>query len=266
MDMNFGNEGGPFMSGHWYNPKTGDSFTVRDTFMEDNNIIVLTTDGRRMDYNMIQQYVKTEKPMPKKPVDGYENKNSAVDIPEEVRAIMADAEEDLKSLTTKTATEKEYPLSNPVTPQQNIYSGTVSSYQEIDEDQMLIKRLLKRAAEPTISCAIRWNNFPKEQIHMLDMMAVDDEKIIEYYISKMNLEDIKKSISESLRKYLNDMMSHDKYEYTVVPIKNKDTKSEDSSEPISTVQVAENETVTTKKAVEKPKKNAPKRVSKTTKK
>ena len=266
MDMNFGNEGGPFMSGHWYNPKTGDSFTVRDTFMEDNNIIVLTTDGRRMDYNMIQQYVKTEKPMPKKPVDGYENKNSAVDIPEEVRAIMADAEEDLKSLTTKTATEKEYPLSNPVAPQQNIYSGTVSSYQEIDEDQMLIKRLLKRAAEPTISCAIRWNNFPKEQIHMLDMMAVDDEKIIEYYISKMNLEDIKKSISESLRKYLNDMMSHDKYEYTVVPIKNKDTKSEASSEQFSTVQVAENETVTTKKVVEKPKKNAPKRVSKTTKK
>ena len=84
---------------------------------------------------------------------------------------MADADEDLKSLTTKTAPEKEYPLSNPVTPQQNIYSGTVSSYQEIDEDQMLIKRLLKRAAEPTISCAISWNNFPKEQIHMLDMMA-----------------------------------------------------------------------------------------------
>ena len=258
MDMNFGNEGGPFMSGHWYNPKTGDSFTVRDTFMEDNNIIVLTTDGRRMDYNMIQQYVKTEKPMPKKPVDGYENKNSAVDIPEEVRAIMADAEEDLKSLTTKTATEKEYPLSNHVTPQQNIYSGTVSSYQEIDEDQMLIKRLLKRAAEPTISCAIRWNNFPKEQIHMLDMMAVDDEKIIEYYISKMNLEDIKKSISASLRKYLNDMMSNNKDD--------KDTKSEASSEQISTVQTAENETVTTKKVVEKPKKNAPKRVSKTTKK
>ena len=258
MDMNFGNEGGPFMSGHWYNPKTGDSFTVRDTFMEDNNIIVLTTDGRRMDYNMIQQYVKTEKPMPKKPVDGYENKQSAVDIPEEVRAIMADAEEDLKSLTKKTATEKEYPLSNPVTSQQNIYSGTVSSYQEIDEDQMLIKRLLKRAAEPIISCAIRWNNFPKEQIHMLDMMAVDDEKIIEYYISKMNLEDIKKSISASLRKYLNDMMSQDKDD--------KDTKSEASSEPISTVQSSENETVTTKKALEKTKKNAPKRVSKTTKK
>ena len=258
MDMNFGNEGGPFMSGHWYNPKTGDSFTVRDTFMEDNNIIVLTTDGRRMDYNMIQQYVKTEKPMPKKPVDGYENKQPAVDIPEEVRAIMADAEEDLKSLTTKTAPEKEYPLSNPVTPQQNIYSGTVSSYQEIDEDQMLIKRLLKRAAEPTISCAISWNNFPKEQIHMLDMMAVDDEKIIEYYISKMNLEDIKKSISVSLRKYLNDMMSQNK--------EDKDEKSESSSEPISTVQSAENETVTTKKAVEKTKKNAQKRVSKTTKK
>ena len=57
-----------------------------------------------------------------------------------------------------------------------------------------------------------------------------------------------------------------KGEYMVIPIKNKDTKSEDSSEPISNVQTAENETVTTKKAIEKPKKNAPKRVSKTTKK
>ena len=51
MDMIFGE--GPILSGHWYNPSTGDSFTVKDTYFEDNNLYVITTDGRRMNYDMI---------------------------------------------------------------------------------------------------------------------------------------------------------------------------------------------------------------------
>jgi hypothetical protein len=50
---------GPVMTGTWYNPKNGDSFTVRDTYFEDNQYMVITTDGRRMDYNMIQNYIKS---------------------------------------------------------------------------------------------------------------------------------------------------------------------------------------------------------------
>ena len=47
---------GPIMDGTWYNTTTGDSFTVRDTFFQDNQLMVATTDGRLMDYNMIQNY------------------------------------------------------------------------------------------------------------------------------------------------------------------------------------------------------------------
>ena len=41
--MMFGGEG-PVMQGTWYNPNTGDAFTVRDSFFEDNQYVVTTTD------------------------------------------------------------------------------------------------------------------------------------------------------------------------------------------------------------------------------
>ena len=57
--INFGGEG-PIMQGTWYNPHTGDAFTVRDSFFEDNQYIVMTTDGRKMDYNRLQNYIQSD--------------------------------------------------------------------------------------------------------------------------------------------------------------------------------------------------------------
>ena len=42
--LTFGSEG-PMMEGTWYNTRTGDSFTVRDSFFEDNQFVITTTDG-----------------------------------------------------------------------------------------------------------------------------------------------------------------------------------------------------------------------------
>ena len=39
----------PMMSGTWYNPQTGDSFTVADAFFQDNQYLVKTIDGRILD-------------------------------------------------------------------------------------------------------------------------------------------------------------------------------------------------------------------------
>ena len=61
-NLTFGTEG-PIMEGTWYNPQTGDSFTVRNSFFEDNQYIVQTTDGRVLGYNQIQNYVKSDRPI-----------------------------------------------------------------------------------------------------------------------------------------------------------------------------------------------------------
>ena len=55
-NLTFGMEG-PIMDGTWYNTQTGDSFTVRNSFFEDNQYIVQTTDGRILRYDQIQNYI-----------------------------------------------------------------------------------------------------------------------------------------------------------------------------------------------------------------
>ena len=60
--LTFGSEG-PMMEGTWYNPRTGDSFTVRDSFFEDNQFVITTTDGRYLKYEQIQDYIKSDKPI-----------------------------------------------------------------------------------------------------------------------------------------------------------------------------------------------------------
>ena len=49
----------PMMEGKWYNPHTGDSFTVRNTFFEDNQLVVQTMDGRMLEYNQLQHYIQS---------------------------------------------------------------------------------------------------------------------------------------------------------------------------------------------------------------
>ena len=49
----FGMEG-PNMEGTWYNPQTGDSFTVRNSFFQDNQYLVQTTDGRVLTYEQLE--------------------------------------------------------------------------------------------------------------------------------------------------------------------------------------------------------------------
>ena len=64
--------GGPVMSGTWINPNNNDTFTVKDCFFEDNQLIVNTTDGRNLNYDILQNYIqadnKTINEMKEKPI------------------------------------------------------------------------------------------------------------------------------------------------------------------------------------------------------
>ena len=81
--MMFGNEG-PVMQGTWYNPTTGDAFTVRDSFFEDNQYVVTTTDGRYLKYNQIQNYVQTDMKLEDLKKRNIENQKKEEVLPAEV--------------------------------------------------------------------------------------------------------------------------------------------------------------------------------------
>ena len=195
---------GPVMSGTWYNPKTGDSFTVRDTFFEDNNYIVTTMDGRRLDYNFIQNYVKSDSPIPK--MEQPNKTNNKPEIPQEVLNEISNdmedfiLEDDMLLLQTKTAPQKEIISSRCI----NLDNLSDSKKDSKPTNYYIIDKALSKVKKPKFELKCKWDKFPKQEIEMLkDIMDIDMSEIKDYIFEKF----IDESYKEDLKKQLSKVIS-----------------------------------------------------------
>lgn len=209
---------GPVMSGTWYNPYTKDSFTVRDTFFENNQLMVQTTDGRMMDYNIIQSYVQCDP----KDIPSQETKQTTQTKYNEIPAEVADlldtpTPQDATILDEDMALISETQIFNRPTRLQTTINpiATSTSNPVIEqgigqtEDQRLIQRVLSRQQQPSISCNINWTKFPQKQMDVLmDMMGVDLDDVCDFYISKIDLNDIRESIKRDIKTYIETAMGY----------------------------------------------------------
>lgn len=204
--MMMNGDGGPFMSGTWYNPNTGDSFTVRDTYFEDNNLIVMTTDGRRLNYDIVSKYVKSDKPLQKQPnlAQQQVSKPAQTDLPKEIQDMIS--EDPGINFGNPKDVVPTYPQSVAVTGIHEDENGIMHEVE--DEDAMLVRRMMKRASTPEIDCKIKWNNFPSKQLEMLEMMGVDEEKIAEFVMKSFDLKTIQEQIKKSIIEYINNPVLH----------------------------------------------------------
>ena len=235
---------GPMLEGHWYNPKTGDSFTVRDTFFEDNNLIVMTTDGRRMNYDMISRYVKTDKPMPKQqPVQKQEIPQSILN-----QVLPVTNDDKFNQPIKKTnyddllTDEDRALLGVEVDTAAAEVRQTIQKPESVieDEDTMLIRRILKKATSPTVDCKITWNNFPAKQFDMLDMMAVEPEKIADYYLASIDIASLREIVKKSIHNYIDKMLSQQESEddSEEKPAHHGDTASSGEKTPVTKPKLA----------------------------
>lgn len=205
----FGGEG-PIMQGNWYNPRTHDIFTVRDSFFEDNNYVVMTTDGRCLNYNQIQEYIQTDTPLDQlKEMLKKEKaeKEKHEDIPAEIKNMLVNENED--------------PYSDYMIPDDDIYGKSLGNINQkhlapasqhtysIKEDKpisinrTIIEKGLKNANGPRITITVDWNDYPESEISMLtNMMDIPHEEIAEWFCDNMDVswvyEDIKNAIYNKL--------------------------------------------------------------------
>lgn len=199
--INFPMDGGPLMKGKWYNPYTGDSFEVYDCQFVDNNIQVQTTDGRVLDYNTIQDYVQSDGPVPKMPAQPaplppIQSADQITDglLPEDMALIHA---------------QPAAPAAAPSAEAKATAGLNTARDPFEDEDSKLIRRALDRAKkDPEISVGIKWSKYPAKQIEMLvDLMGVDTEKIVDYYINKINLETLRNTLACEICKFIDNKLS-----------------------------------------------------------
>ena len=247
---------GPALNGHWYNPRTGDSFTVKDTYFEDNNLFCITTDGRRLDYNIMQNYIQSDKPFPKqnqpvKPNIPDSILNEVLPVNSSDRPLNNNAGP-LTGMDTSLMTAEDIALITGQAPKgpANFAAPTqaIASIPK-DEDVLLIERLLKRVSKPSVTCGVKWNNFPEKQFEMLDMMAVDAEKIVEYFLQSIDLQKLREEVKIGIEKYIYDYFGDKK-------------EIEEFNETFESVEVVEH----VEKTVEKPKTTKKPTTKKTTKK
>lgn len=186
--LTFGTQG-PVMSGTWYNPKTGDSFTVMDSFFENNQYMVKTTDGRVLEYNLLQNYVQSDSPIPPMNKSNVDN-----ELPASVLSELAtdDFVPTLprEALGTTTPTN----LGNINTP-------------AVESNKGIIGKALGKCSKPEVVANITWDDFPKRQIEMLsEIMEIDVKEIVEWYTNQLDTTEIAIAIHNSIVRYINDQL------------------------------------------------------------
>ena len=211
-NMTFGMEG-PIMEGTWYNMQTGDSFTVQNSFFEDNEFIIQTTDGRILKYNQIQNYIKSDKPieMPIKQTTKQES------LPTEVAGLLEDSYQDmilpedmamisgtptsLGNLSSNNSNNSFIP--NPGTPVP-VTSTQVSNYN-------IISKALSKRDLPDFQVEIDWKSCPLKEMNMLmDLMDVEESEIVEWYLSQVDVETTTYMIKEVLKDFISKELHPEK--------------------------------------------------------
>ena len=207
------NAEGPMMSGTWYNPSTGDSFTVHDNFFEDNQFMVATTDGRMLNYDQIQYYIQSDKPISPKP--------SLADVPTSITSLLEDnSETDILSDDQSLINGNLYVSPEPLSAVINTNKSWINP-QQSSSNYPIIEKALSKTALPNIDIQLNWDKYPSREIEMLqDIMEVPMEEIVEWYINKFGVNEIKKLMENSIKSYFN--ISNDEPE---VPVAKETKKS-----------------------------------------
>ena len=207
--MTFGMDG-PQITGWWVNPKTGDKFNAIDTFFEDNNLLVKAADGRILNYNVLQNYVHTDKPNDV-PVENPTPKNELNNLPANILSELEGPEgEEENSLLIPDDNIFGAPIRHEDKTSMTI--TTTPSKPSIG-DFDIINRALGSKSQPSIKGEVAWRSFPESEIKMLiDMMGVKKSDIIEYYIDKISIKDIESAVRETIKKYISDKLSGENYE------------------------------------------------------
>lgn len=199
--LTFGSDG-PLIQGTWINPTTGDSFTVRDSFFEDNNYVITTTDGRYIRYEQFQNYVQADEKSVNEIKNSIKEKSAAKEeaIPAEISSLIDNDN------TDTMITSEDYDLiygkkslgNINTTPLQSQFTKKETSVENMNA--AIIKKALNNTEQPKFKVDVDWNNFPSKQIEMLyDIMDISEDEIIEWYLDNIQLIDIIETIKTSIK-------------------------------------------------------------------
>ena len=183
---------GPAITGNWYNKRTGKTVFVRDMFMDDAGMQVMTSTGEMIDgEEFSRDYIQCDSNV-------YDENGNATGQQEAI---------DYDAMFAGMVAEQ------PKSPTYSDIMGPPITYVKDDiESEVLSKKheMLKTMFEklsniPEVVATIKWKNIPKSELKMLKTyFDVDIEDIAEYiYMQYCTSVELKKAICDSIKSLLN---------------------------------------------------------------
>lgn len=206
-----------FVSGTWMNPATGHKFTVKDCVFENGELLIISTDGQHISGRMFADYVQDTgkdasgqpiRDASGQPVSTLGNLSKRPETPPVIVGDIpvTDESESIQDDGTASLQEDIDELLHPQTKLVGVtarpsFDPNQRSY--IDPDMEMVTRVLRKHDLPTIE-TLKWNK-PTKQIETLtDILGIDMETIVEYYVNRINPEELVSMVKEYLKKELCD--------------------------------------------------------------
>ena len=212
MMPQFGIDGPVLDDTVWYNAKTGDSFKVRSNYFEDNNMVVQTYDGRRLNLNQLTDYVQwTGKDLPPKK-SAAPAKPVTEELPPEIAAEIGEAPEESLidpedlAMIQGASFQAARKIADATTKGAGIKSSApVTTTSAPTTNRAFIEKALSKAKFPNWSIVMKWPDFPQNEIALLhSAMDIPIDEIADYYLDNITKEfdsfmgNIKKQLSSYL--------------------------------------------------------------------
>lgn len=203
----------PMMEGKWYNPHTGDSFTVRNTFFEDNQLVVQTMDGRMLEYNQLQHYIQSNgndpAPMPQA------TPQTSNQLPPEISSLIEGdgmLDDETQLIFGKPTYSQGPDWQGPVKLGSNVYEPVTEPIAGLagpmeSTNNIIISKALSKLELPKLDANLDKNTMPENAIKMLhDIMDIPTEDIVEWYINHMDINNIYEAIRDQLKSYISEIL------------------------------------------------------------
>lgn len=195
--MPMSTDGGLLMQGTWFNRATGDSFTVQDMYFEDNNPRVKTTDGRVLDYSIVQNYIQVD------PADLKMLKQQAKEEKQPKKQPKVSLG-NLKTSEDPTDSYTDIMSEDPLFQRMPAPAQSTNPYyaEQKSPNASMIDKALKHQSIPEMTPSFEWNNFPKKQLDaLIDVMEVPTDEIVDYVYNEM-MEVIGDELKKQVKEYI----------------------------------------------------------------
>lgn len=180
------------ISGKWMNKMTGDTIIVKNSVMDGEEMVIMTNKGVLNMSEFSMNYIQVSDEV----YDEHGNVvgNEALNIEQIPQQTQNTPALDYSTLTKGLTQQDIHNI------QQQVQPVAVAPVE--DEDTMLIRRILKKVSPPEVKSTIEWTTYPTKQLEMLEMLGVEPNKIVEYFVNQINAETIRKSINHQIAKSL----------------------------------------------------------------